>query len=297
MRFPRVKILILLQVSVGLLSGSILLGQVTGDLRMHTLNSRVFENSRQLRVWLPPGYEDPGSREQLYPVLYLNDGQNLFDKSTAQFSEDEWQVDETVMQMIEANEIPPLIVVGIDNAGKSGRPNEYLPWEDVYLSPPCPDPQGSKYPVFLEQEVIPFIEKHYRARRDPGSKMLGGSSYGGLITLYSATALPGTFGGILVESPSIYVDEARLLQENQDFTAWPARIYLGVGTHEGKSSCTEERNQEAVSDVLLLEELVRKNCPDSRVKVVVEECGMHGEEAWARRLPGALRFLFGKTGE
>ena len=125
----------------------------------------------------------------------------------------------------------------------------------------------------------------------------GGASYGGLITLYTAITRPETFGGILVESLSLYVDEARLLRENLDFDAWQARVYLGVGSHEGKFSCTEERNEEAVSDVLRLEKMIRKNNSNSSLEVMVEECGLHGEEAWARRLPEALRFLWGRSRE
>jgi len=187
----------------------------------------------------------------------------------------------------------PLIVVGIDNAGKRKRPGEYLPWEDIFLRPALHDPRGKHYPEFLTGEVMPFVESRYRVLTDPLATALGGASYGGLITLYTVTVRPGRFGMVLVESPSIYVDNRRLLEENQAFRRWSARIYLGVGTHEGRSSCAEESNREAVSDVRRLERLIRKNSPQSRLRVVVEECGMHNEEAYGRRLPNALRFLFG----
>lgn len=268
-------------------------GSVTGDLRLHELESEFFGNSRLLRVWLPPGYDDPDRKETKYPVLYLNDGQNLFDSATSQFTGKEWRVDEILTRMLATREIAPLIVVGIDNAGRRDRSREYLPWEDRYLQPPCPDPKGRLYPAFLLEEVIPFIENSYRVQSGPGSRVLGGSSYGGLITLYTATALPGTFAGILVESPSIYVDQARLLRENGSFSGWPARVYLGIGTHEGKDSRAEPENEEARRDLLSLEALIRKNSPRTELKVVIEDYGFHDEDAWARRLPGALRFLFG----
>src|ERR1700684_51714 len=88
---------------------------VTGDLRLHEFHSRIFRNTRMLRVWLPPRYDAPENAARHYPVLYLNDGQNLFDRATA-FAGVEWQVDETADRLIRQEVIPPLIVVVIDNA-------------------------------------------------------------------------------------------------------------------------------------------------------------------------------------
>jgi len=85
---------------------------VTGDVRLHEFHSRVFRNTRRLRVWLPPRYDAPGNETRQYPVLYLNDGQNLFDRATA-FGGVEWQVDETADRLIRQEVIPPLIIVGI----------------------------------------------------------------------------------------------------------------------------------------------------------------------------------------
>ena len=104
---------------------------VTGDLRLHEFRSRVFHNVRLLRVWLPPCYDDPGN-ERGYPVLYLNDGQNLFDRTTAHTGI-EWQADETADRLIREQKIPPMIIVGIDNAQKD-RLKEYLPYRS--FSPP-----------------------------------------------------------------------------------------------------------------------------------------------------------------
>src|ERR1700692_2642121 len=86
----------------------------TGDLRLHQFSSRIFRNTRFLRVWLPPGYDDPANLRRYYPVLYLNDGQNLFEAATS-FTGIEWQVDETADRMIRESAIPPMIVVGLDN--------------------------------------------------------------------------------------------------------------------------------------------------------------------------------------
>lgn len=125
-----------------------------GDLRFHEFKNVIFDNTRILRVFLPPEYDkDPKKK---YPVLYLNDGQNLFDVSTSIFNPMEWKVDETVLDLIKKQEIEPLIIVGIDNAGKRDRPNEYLPFEDKYLSPPMPNPNGQQYPEIFNKRDNAF---------------------------------------------------------------------------------------------------------------------------------------------
>src|ERR1700749_662599 len=98
-------------------TGIIRAGSATGDLRLHEFRSRVFHNTRFLRVWLPPEYDDPENAARRYPVLYLNDGQNLFESATS-FNGVEWQVDETSDRLIREGIVSPLIVVGLDNAGQ-----------------------------------------------------------------------------------------------------------------------------------------------------------------------------------
>lgn len=265
------------------------------DLRIHTLESKVFDNTRKIRVLLPPGYEKK-RRKEGYPVLYLNDGQSLFDEADSIFNNSEWKVDETVYDLISKGSIEPIIVVGIDNAGKRMRSNEYLPWEDEFLSPPMPDPQGSRFPEFLAKEVIPFVESRYRVRNDRAGRTLGGSSYGALVALFSALKKPGLFGKLLLESPSFYVNNAAVLKMADSAESFPARIYLGVGTNEmGAKECDpKDESFDAVVDVKRLAEIVKKKeeFDAGGLKVVIEPCAVHHEDAWARRLPDALRFLF-----
>ena len=280
---------------VGLTTTSV--AQVVGDLRLHELRSQVFGNSRTLRVLLPPGYDDPANATRRYPVLYLNDGQNLFDSATAIFNPMEWRADETVDSLVHAGAIEPLIVVGIDNAGRRGRAREYLPYPDEYLSPPEPDPQGRRYPAFLANEVMPFINTHYRIASGPDNIGLGGSSYGGLIATYAALALPGRFGRLLVESPSFYVDSTRILTAAQSVTSWPGRVFLGVGTNEGGSPNCDAASTAVptiVQEVRQFERLIHQAEPGARVRVEVVPCAVHNEQAWAQRLPRALVFLFGR---
>lgn len=266
---------------------------VTGDLRLHQFTSRIFNNTRTIRVLLPPRYDK--NRNKKYPVFYLNDGQNLFDASTSVFNRMEWRVDETYKDLTDRGAIEPLIIVGIDNGGRHARENEYLLFEDIYLSPPLPNPEGAKYPEFLTGEVMPFIENRYQIKTGAEHTGLGGSSYGALIALYTAIRKPNTFGRLLLESPSLYVSDARILKDAGKWREPPGKIYLGVGTNEsGQSNCAPgDVSQEAVRDVLKLKKILQdKGLGKNRLKVAVAECAIHNEEAWAKRFPAALKFLF-----
>lgn len=271
--------------------------EVAGDLEVHELASDVFGNVRKLRVWLPPGYWESANRERSYPVLYLNDGQNLFDAATAVFSSHEWHADETAGELIAQGRMKPIVIVGIDNAGRRGRAKEYLPYPDEFLEPPEPDPLGRLYGRFLAAEVIPFVERRFRVARTPEGRALGGSSYGALIALYVAADRPGLFSRLLLESPSFYVAENRVLRETEPEGLRLQRVYLGVGTNElALEGCPAEHegNMEAVNGVKRAAELFRRAglVEGRELKVVVEPCARHGEAAWARRFSTALEFLF-----
>ncbi len=260
---------------------------VVGDLRFHEFPSRIFHNQRLLRVWLPPGYDLPENSGRRYPVFYLNDGQNLFDQATS-FTGIEWQVDETADRLIRAGAIPPAIFVGIDNA-RLERLKEYLPYRS--LNPVVLRPQGTRYPDFLIQEVMPFMNQHYRVAKGAENTSLGGSSLGGLIALYVALAAPGVFGRLLLESPSLWVANRQILRACRGFRRWPEKIFLGVGTRElGR----DDKDRQTVENVRELERILRRGgLHDRRLRVEVAQGGTHGEAAWAARFPAALQFFFG----
>jgi predicted alpha/beta superfamily hydrolase len=246
-------------------------------------------------VWVPAGYDDPAEAETRYPVLYLNDGQNVFDTATALFGDAEWRADEVVDSLIAAGRIPPLIVVGIDDAGRSGRAHEYLPYPDEYLDPPEPDPRGDLYAAFLRDEVFPLVDGRYRTRKD--ARTLGGSSYGALVMLYVAATAPDLASSLLLESPSLYVDDGAIFDAVEGADLALRRVYVGIGTNEvGAPGCEQTAdNVMAVEDVRRLARLLDTKDHDSlRTRVSVEACARHGEAAWARRLPAALEFLLGR---
>lgn len=264
---------------------------VDGSVRLHELTSRVFQNTRTLRVLVPDGYDDPGNRRRRYPVLYLNDGQKLFEPTG-------WHLGETVRRLVTDGEIPPLIVVGIDNAGPRLRFREYFPYFDSYLQPPEPA-KGSLYPSFLADEVLPFVNARYRTLADAENTGIGGASAGGLASIYAAFKRPNTFGRLLIESPSVYVDDYHVLREAEHYRAWPRRVYVGVGTNENNApNCLPDDSvaPELIRDVRRFEQLLLASGLDSsEILVVVVPCAEHNEAAWAARLPNALRFLYGGT--
>jgi len=258
-----------------------------GDLRLHEFPSRIFRNTRLLRVWVPPGYDAEENKARHYPVLYLNDGQNLFEGSTA-FAGVEWGVDETADRLIKEETIPALIVVGIDNA-RDDRMKEYLPYRS--FNPTILRPLGKYYPDFLLYEVIPFVCAHYRIARGEENTGMGGSSLGALISLYTAIQRPGIFGKLLLESPSLFVSNRRLLRVSRDFRRWPEKVFIAIGT---KEAGRDDKNQRVVQDVRLLERIMRRAGLDQQHLLVnVDEGATHSEGEWAKRLPLALTFLFG----
>jgi predicted alpha/beta superfamily hydrolase len=258
----------------------------TGDLRIHPFRSRIYGNGRFLRVWLPPGYDDAQNAARQFPVLYLNDGQNLFEPATS-FNGIEWQVDETADRLIREQVIPPLIIVGIDNAGKD-RVREYMPHRS--FQPMMLRVQGTRYPSFLTKEVMPFVERHYRVASGPPNTGLGGSSLGALIALYTVAVSPGIFGRMLLESPSLWAANRQIIRQSRTVRRWPERVFLATGSAEAGR---EDRDRSMVDDVQELAAILqRSGLDDRRLRLVVDQGASHHESAWARRFPDALSFLF-----
>ena len=275
------------KIKAAVVSGAIRATGATGDLRLHEFRSRIFRNTRFLRVWLPPGYDDGENAGRRYPVFYLNDGQNLFEASTS-FAGVEWQVDETADRLIREGAVPPMIIVGLDHASKE-RLREYMPHRSMH--PMTLRAHGRYYPDFLTKEVMPFVESIYRVATGPENTGLGGSSLGALIALHTAIVRPGLLGRLLIESPSLWAANRQAIRESREVRVWPERIFLGVGTAEAGSA---ERSRTVVNDLRELAGILRRAVlSEQRLRVVIKDGAGHNEGAWAERFPEALRFLFG----
>jgi predicted alpha/beta superfamily hydrolase len=262
---------------------------VTGRLDIQSIEARVFPYRHGLRVWLPPGYDDPANGARAYPVLYLLDGQNLFDGCTS-YSGIEWNVDETAATLIDAGRIPPIIIVGLDNAGEK-RAEEYLPYDDP-LNPDARETKGRLFPRYLMQDVMPFVRARYRVAEGPENTAIGGSSYGGVTALDIAINEPMLASRILVESPALQVGNGALLRETANLFKVPERIYIGMGTREtGKAGI----DQTLVTAARMVAGHLASAAAPPVVQLNIGAGDRHHESAWARRLPQALLFLYGNA--
>ena len=257
---------------------------LTGDIRVLShFHSRYLKTDRDVLVYLPPGYARELQRR--YPVLYLQDGQNLFDGATSFIPGQEWRVDETAESLIHQGQIEPLIVVAIYNAGRE-RVNEYTPTKDPTVR------QGGKarlYAKMLVTELKPLIDSEYRTRPDAASTGVGGSSLGGLISLYLGLTCPDVFGRLAILSPSIWWNKRDILHRYQHLAhKLPLRIWLDTGTNEGRSpeSITADARH-------LAEALTSKGWKLGHDLAYTEVAGAaHTESAWADRMADVLRFLY-----
>jgi len=251
-----------------------------GQLRkFEKYRSRFLPRTRDLIVYLPPGYEE--NADSRYPVLYLQDGQNLFDGSTSFIPGMDWHVKDTADQLIGQGAIRPLIIVGIYNTGK-WRLGEYTPSRDKKMG----GGKADRYGQMLLEEIKPFVESQYRTLSGPAHTGLGGSSLGGLLAIYLGLRFPQVFGKLAVLSPSVWWNRGWIL----DFASRVAlpgrpRIWLDVGTKEGGRSAENVRR--------LCNVLVEKGWHeggDLRFEVI--SGAEHNEAAWAQRVGPFLQFLF-----
>jgi predicted alpha/beta superfamily hydrolase len=252
----------------------------TGEFRTHErFRSRHLPDDHTVVVYLPPRYEEEPTRR--YPVLYMQDGQNLFDEETA-FGGSEWHVDETAQRLIAERRIAPLIVVGIWNAGES-RIDEYTPTFDEAQE------AGGKadlYARLLVEELKPHIDETYRTRTGAGDTGLGGSSLGGLVALHIGLTHSNVFGRLAIMSPAVWWDGRVIVREVLTLAERPPlRIWLDAGTGEGKDVVDDAR--------LLRDALLAKGWRLGHDLHYVEAEGAgHDEAAWASRVPGVLEYLF-----
>jgi predicted alpha/beta superfamily hydrolase len=255
--------------------------EIATDLRKHpAFTSQFLAEPRDLVVYLPPGYEQEPDRR--YPVLYLHDGQNLFEGATAFVPGQDWHVSDTAEARITGGAVEPLIIVGIYNAGEH-RIDEYTPTRDRKQGA---GGDADLYGRMLREELKPFIDATYRTLPDPANTGLGGSSLGGLVTLYLGFQHPDIFGKLAVLSPSVWWDNRVILKLVRMTDPKPRlRIWLDIGTGEGGKTVRDAR--------ALRDELVRVGwvLGSDLHYAEIPEAG-HNEAAWAERVGPFLEYLF-----
>jgi enterochelin esterase-like enzyme len=279
---------------------------VVGDLRITQFQSKMYGETFKVRVWLPPGYRDADNAKRKYPTLYMLDGQTLFDECTAFHGEHELRVDETVTKLIDEHAIPPMIVVGVDSTHH--RDYQYSPYPSPITDPDAPEPIGKKLPRFFANEVIPFVSARYRVTDDPAHTGIGGTSLGGAAALYLALNRPDLFGLALLQSPSLLLGNGQFLRDTSFLVRGPGRVAIGVGTAELNFPNIEEwlaprrlTRAEAESGIVAMTQALASNLKGAyinhpKVLLVVEPNANHSSAFWAGRMPEAIKFLFGGSG-
>jgi predicted alpha/beta superfamily hydrolase len=252
-----------------------------GRLRFHRrFPTRYLSTPRDIVVYLPPDYE---ASDRRYPVFYLQDGQNLFDPSTAYGGQD-WRADVTADCMIRDGAIEPVILVGVYNTGVR-RISEYTPTRDRQRRK---GGKADRYAHMLARELKPAIDQEYRTRRGAADTGVGGSSLGGLVSLGAGLLFPRVFGKIAVLSPSVWWDQRSILQiiNAYKFAVRP-RIWLDAGTEEG-DPCV-------IADLRMMRDALLEKGWRYEVDLAYYEVpgAGHNEQAWAARLGEVLRYLYG----
>ena len=248
---------------------------------------RMPQLGRTRRVWLylPPDYATSG---RTYPVLYLHDGQNVFDAATSFAGE--WGVDET-LDSLRAVGDPGVIVVAVDHGG-THRMDEYQPWPSTDRR--FGGGEGAKYVDFIVRTLKPFVDAHYRTRKGRVDTGIGGSSLGGIISLYAALQYPDVFGRVLVFSAPFFF-EPRLFAMARAYRprASPTRFYFDTGLDEGTSELGLPHRAMAHSLQAVVESLGAAGVDRAAdVRALFPADGAHAEWFWRREFPAAYRWLF-----
>lgn len=251
----------------------------TGDIRYHkNVDMPLLDRQTNISVYLPASYQENSTNK--YPVLYMLDGQNLFDANTAY--SDEWNIDEILEELNSTKELPEIIVVGIDNGSK--RWNEYNAWDFIGPNGNKEKALGKETIAFVKSTLKPFIDKTYRTQVNASSTGFSGSSLGGLMSIYVALEHEDTFGFVIAFSPSLGVknyDNSSVLESAVSAfkSKTSTKIYLDMGKMEYGS-------YDAIDSLYKLS--LEKVANTENVKLVKDDLGRHCELDWSNRFPGAL---------
>ena len=256
-------------------------GEACGALgRPQEFHSALTGDDRQIVVYLPPGYYADEARR--YPVLYMQDGQNLFDGRTSFVPGQHWHLNETADNLVSEGAIEPLIIVGLYNAGEQ-RIWEYTPSVDQNFRV---GGGADVYGRVLAEELKPFIDAAYRTKPEREHTGIGGSSLGGLASLYLGLRRGDVFGRVLAMSPSLWWDKCWLLRNVGELArGQKSKIWIDAGTLEGANT---DCNAEALRDALAAQGFA----PGEEVEFMRAEGARHSEQDWAHRVHHGLRWTF-----
>jgi predicted alpha/beta superfamily hydrolase len=239
--------------------------------------SSILGNMRQVTVYLPAGYDE--RQERRYPVLYMQDGQNLFTGERAFIPGASWRLHEAADAAIGERSAEAMIIVGIDNAGVA-RIDEYTPTRDRKHSG---GGRADDYGRMLLEELKPMIDTRYRTVPDREHTGIGGSSLGGLLSLHLGVRRHADFSRVAALSPSVWWDDRVIVREIEEAAAPRPATWLDIGGREGA---------EALADARLLRDRMIACGWGQALRYHEDRRGDHSERAWARRARLMLEFLF-----
>ena len=254
---------------------------LTGDIRMHkNFHSQFLPTDRDVIVYLPPDYDQDTTNR--YPVLYLQDGENAFDIATCFWPGFERHFDERAEMLIGQQEIQPLIIVGIYST-KLERINEYTPTKSHDINR---GGEADLYGRMLVEEIKPFIDGQYRTLPGSANTGLGGSSLGGLVSLYIGFRYPQVFGKLAITSPAAYWDDEMIVRYVKALPQRnPSKVFLSVGSGEPHIFVGPTRD--------LHEALVGKGWKQGKNFFYSEPpVTEHRSGAWTQGVDMLLEFLF-----
>lgn len=257
-------------------------------VEVETLFSEVLDCERDIYIFTPPDFSR--RRSQRYPVLYMQDGQNIFSREGTWHIR--WDVDGTAARLINRGKIEELIIVGVANS--EWRDDEYTPTVDEgEESGGLADP----YLRFLVEEVKPYIDQNYPVRPFREDTGIAGSSLGGLLSLYAAMTYPEYFGKVAAMSPSLWWDDHVILKMATEWEVDPTemKIWLDMGFFEDDPEEAEEEDVDPLEEAAALCEILKeKGFRRGRsLRYFEDKSGTHDEIAWGRRFSKVLRFLYG----
>jgi predicted alpha/beta superfamily hydrolase len=256
---------------------------LTGQLHTRTdFHSAILGSNRTVVVYLPAAYAE--SRRRSFPILYLHDGQNVFDGDTSFIRGQYWRVRETADALIASEEITPLIVAAVYHAGEK-RLDEYTPTHSSKMG----GGKAALHGRMMVEELKPFMESQYRVLSHRNYVGIGGSSLGGLASLYAGLNYQDVYGKLAVLSPSVWWDNRAITRVVSDLeVTHRARIWLDIGTAEGSSPKLLVQDMRELRD-----QLIRKGWRrGTTLKYYEVRGGDHSERAWAERMPQVLKFLY-----
>jgi predicted alpha/beta superfamily hydrolase len=269
-------VVMLLLFSCGCLAAAETVSTAASNVQiLKPINIPQLERNRIIRVYLPPGY---GKSDKRYPVLYMHDGQNLFDAATSYAGE--WGVDEALNALAKTQALE-IIVVGIDN-GQEKRMNELSPWSNKRFG----KAEGAAYMNFLVNTVKPIIDQQYRTLPDYENTAVMGSSMGGLISHYAIHEYPNVFSKAGIFSPSYWYSKEVYSQTRKQPVPKTSRLYLMTGGKEGKESSDDLKKMTA--------QLRKQKHPDENLHSEIIADGEHNEAFWCNEFPKAVTWLFQK---